>query len=113
MFLMWLTFQKTSFQIVSVLHEAASPKSANKLSWLSHMSDAADVCPDEEVEHHVLEESGLQPDQISDDYPHCTVLWHHVLAEGSSAQVRSVIVSEHTRCLAVILCWNAVSLIVG
>lgn len=44
----------------------------------------ADARADEEVGSDVLEEPGLQPDSLPDDYPHRTLLWHHVPAERPS-----------------------------
>ncbi len=48
----------------------------------------ADVCADEEVEHDVLEEPGLQPDSLPHDHPHRPLLWYHVPSEGPPPQVR-------------------------
>jgi hypothetical protein len=48
----------------------------------------ADVCADEEVEHHVLEEPGLQSDPLPHDHPHRPLLRHHVPPEGPPSQVR-------------------------
>ncbi len=48
----------------------------------------ADGCADEEVEHDVLEEPGLQPDSLLDDHPHRPLLRHHVPTEGPPSQVR-------------------------
>ena len=47
----------------------------------------ADDRPDEEVEHDVLEESGLQPDPLPHDHSHCPVLRHHVPPEGPPSQL--------------------------
>lgn len=49
---------------------------------------SADLCTDEEVEHDVLEEPGLQPDPLPHDHPHRPLLRHHVPPEGAPPQVR-------------------------
>ena len=48
----------------------------------------ADICADEEVEHDVLEEPGLQPDSLPHDHPDRPLLRHHVPTEGPPSQVR-------------------------
>jgi len=66
----------------------------------------ADVCPDEEVEHNVLEEPGLQPDSLPHDHPNRPLLRHYVPPEGPPSQVRYGLPGPSYSLSSSVTAWN-------